>query len=141
MMKRMVLAAVGAAAILNASVLVLRAADAKPGESNERFFEMRTYHANEGKMDALNARFRNHTNAIFQRHGMELVGYWMPVDQKDTLVYILAYPSKAAREKAWKEFGEDEEWKKARAESEKDGALVKKVESVLMTPTDYSPIR
>lgn len=141
MVKRIVLALVGAAAVLNVSVLMLRAQDAKPTENKERFFELRTYHCNEGKLDALNARFRNHTNALFQRHGMELVGYWMPVDQKDTLIYVLAYPSKEAREKAWKEFGDDPDWKKARTESEKDGALVKKVDSVFMTPTDYSPIR
>jgi hypothetical protein len=60
---------------------------------------------------------------------------------KDTLVYILAFPDKEARAKAFKDFGNDPDWKKAQAESEANGKLVKKVESVFMTPTDYSPIK
>ncbi len=70
----------------------------------ERFFEMRTYYANEGKIEALHARFRNHTNKLFVKHGMELIGYWTPVDKPNVLVYILAYPSKEAREKSWAAF-------------------------------------
>jgi hypothetical protein len=116
------------------------AADDKPA-SKDRFFEMRTYYANEGKIDALHARFRNHTNKLFVKHGMELVGYWTPVDKPNVLVYILAYPSKEARQKSWADFGKDPDWNAAKKESEKDGPLVQKVESVFMTPTDYSPIK
>jgi hypothetical protein len=114
-------------------------------KKKERFFEMRTYIANEGKLDDLNARFRNHTNRLFVKHGMELVGYWIPADEKkgakNTLVYILAYADREAREKSWKAFVSDPEWNKARAESEKNGALVAKVEAVYLNPTDYSPIK
>jgi hypothetical protein len=129
--------------------LWLRAADEKPAAAapaggKTRFFEMRTYTTNPGKLDALNARFRDHTNRLFQKHGIEMVGYWVPTDperSKDTLVYILAYPDKEARDKAWKEFQDDPDWKKAKADSEKDGVLVKKVDQVFMTPTDYSPVK
>ena len=118
-----------------------RAAD----EKKDRVFEMRTYHAAEGKLDALNARFRDHTNKLFVKHGMELIGYWTPIDEKqgasNTLVYILAYPSREAREKSWKAFSADPEWKAAAKESEKNGRLVTKVESVMLKPTDYSPIK
>ncbi|MCH2332234.1 MAG: NIPSNAP family protein, partial [Roseibacillus sp.] len=72
---------------------------------------------------------------------MSLVGYWIPEGSADTLVYILAYPSKEAREAAWKAFGADPNWKKAFADSRKDGALVKKVDSVFLSATDYSPIQ
>jgi hypothetical protein len=109
-----------------------------------RVFEMRTYYANPGKMEALHARFRNHTNKLFVKHGMTLIGYWSPIDAKqaeEKMIYILAYPSKEAAEKSWKAFREDPDWKKARADSEKDGGLVKKVESVFLNPTDYSPIK
>ena len=110
-----------------------------------RFFEMRTYYTHPGKLEALNARFRDHTNKIFVKHGMELVGYWTPTEEKDgksnTLVYILGYPSKAAREASWKAFFADPDWKAAYAASTKDGKLVQKVESVYLTPTDYSPIK
>ena len=125
------------------------AADEPKGEAQpaaasagkERFFEMRTYYAAEGQADALDARFRNHTNKLFQKHGMDLVGYWHRVDKPDVLVYILAYPSKEAREKSWKDFFADPEWQAAAKKSEENGKLVAKVESVFMTPTDYSPIK
>lgn len=129
----------GGAAILRLAV----ACEAKAGESagGERFFEMRTYYAAEGKIDALNSRFRDHTNKLFQKHGMELVGYWQPVDKQDVLVYILAYPSREAREKSWKDFAADPDWQAAHKASETNGKLVAKVDSVYMTPTDYSPIK
>lgn len=115
-----------------------------PAPTTPRFFEMRTYYAPEGKLDALHARFRNHTNRLFVKHGMELIGYWTPADgpgAANTLIYILAYPSREAREQSWKAFFADEQWRTARAESEKDGPLVSKVESVFLNPTDYSPIK
>ena len=106
---------------------------------------MRTYITNEGKLEALHARFRDHTNRLFKKHGMELVGYWTPQDEKqgksNTLVYILAYPSREAREKSWKDFFADPEWQAASKKSEENGKLVAKVESVFMNPTDYSPIK
>ncbi len=112
--------------------------DKKP---DTRVYEMRIYYANPGKLDALNARFKNHTVKLFAKHGMTNVGYLVPVgDNKDEkLVYFLSYPSKDARTKSWKDFGADPDWKKAAAESEKDGKLVKKVESKFLTATEYSP--
>jgi hypothetical protein len=109
-----------------------------------RVFEMRIYYANPGKMEALHARFRNHTNKLFVKHGMTLIGYWSPTDPKQAeqkLIYILAYPNKAAADKSWADFRADAEWNTARKASEKDGPLVAKVESVYMNPTDYSPIK
>lgn len=140
-----VFAAAVVACVSGVAVLRLSAADEKnaaPSRSGaERFFEMRTYTAPEGRLADLDARFREHTNALFRKHGMDLVGYWHPVDKKDVLVYILAYPSREAREKSWKEFSADPEWKAVVKESEANGKIVAKVESVFMTPTDYSPIR
>lgn len=118
---------------------------AAPAGGAGRVFEMRTYHTHPGRLDALNARFRDHTNRLFQKHGIELVGYWTPQDEKDgkdeTLVYILAYPSRDAAKASWKAFQEDPAWKTAKEASEKDGPIVKKVESVFLNPTDYSPIK
>lgn len=118
---------------------------ADPSAAGTRVFEMRTYTANEGKMEALHQRFREHTNRLFRKHGMEIVGYWTPQDEKDgkadTLVYLLAYPSRDAAKASWKAFGDDPEWQKAYKESHKDGVLVKKAESVFLDPTDYSPIK
>jgi hypothetical protein len=125
---------------LAASSLIRAAEPTKPAPAN-RLFEMRTYHTLPGRLDALNARFRDHTNKLFVKHGMELVGYWTPQGKDDTLVYILAYPSREAREASWKAFQADPDWKEAREASEKDGKIVDKVESVFLDPTDYSPIK
>lgn len=116
-------------------------AEDKPAE---RYFEMRTYYAAPGKLEALHSRFRDHTNKLFVKHGMTLIGYWTPTEgpgAANTLVYILAYPSKEAREKSWKDFMADPDWQKAKAESEVNGKLVDKVDSVFLKPTDYSPIK
>jgi len=105
-----------------------------------RFFELRTYYAAPGKLEALEARFRDHTIALFEKHGIVNIGYWTPVtNTNNTLVYLLAFPSRADREKAWKEFGSDPDWQAVVKESEKNGRLVQKVDSVLLMPTDFSP--
>ena len=112
---------------------------------DSRCFEIRTYYAAPGKLEELHARFRNHTIKLFKKHGMEIVGFWGPTDKEkgseNTLVYILAFPSREARDKAFREFGADPEWQKARTESEKNGRLTEKVESVFLMATDYSPIK
>ncbi len=110
-------------------------------KADTRYFELRTYHAAPGKMDALNARFKEHTNSLFKKHGMEIIGFWTDVNKPEVLVYMLAYPTKEAREKSWKAFQSDPEWKKAKDESEKNGKLVEKVDQQFLTPTDYSPIK
>lgn len=105
-----------------------------------QYFELRTYYANEGKLDELHARFRDHTVALFEKHGMTNLVYWTPREnEKSALVYLLGYPDKAAREKSWKAFRDDPEWKSAYADSTKDGKLIAKVESLFLVPTDYSP--
>ena len=123
---------------------LLTDAAARDKKKADRVFEMRTYTTHPGRLDALHARFRDHTNKIFVKHGMELVGYWTPTDEEtssNTLVYILAYPSMEARQASWKAFRDDPDWKKAFAESRADGPIVMKVESRFMAPTDYSPIK
>ncbi len=96
--------------------------DIAQAEEKNRVFEIRTYYANEGKLDALLARFRDHTVTLFKKHGMTNVGYWVPVDNKENkLVYMLAFPSREARNKAFKAFGADPDWQKAYKESTKDG--------------------
>jgi hypothetical protein len=117
----------------------LSAEGAKP-----RFFELRTYTTAPGRLDALHKRFSEHTNKLFVKHGIELVGYWTPADgegAKNTLVYILAYPDRASREKSWKAFMSDPDWKKAFKESKKDGPIVTKVQSQYLNPTTYSLLK
>ena len=137
--------------LLSAMACPLMAADstnapASPSVAKDsRCFELRTYYAAPGKLEALNARFRDHTCALFKKHGMEIVGFWMPTDKEqgaeNKLVYLLAHKSRVAAKKSFADFGNDPEWKKARAESEKDGKLTEKVESVFMAATDYSPMK
>jgi hypothetical protein len=109
-------------------------------EKESRFFELRTYYAAPGKLDDLHARFRDHTMKIFEKHGMTNIGYWTPVENpENTLIYLLAFPSREARDKDWKEFGADPEWQAVAKASEANGKLVTKVDSVFLTATDYSP--
>lgn len=136
---------------LLAALIVPRfgAAEQAPGSpaADGRVFELRTYVAAPGKIDALNARFKNHTLALFKKHGMEVVGFWMPLDKdKDAaagekLMYLLSFPSRAAAQAAWKAFAGDPAWVAARTASEVDGRLTAKIESVFLAGTDYSPLK
>lgn len=123
---------------------LLQRAPVLHAQGGKRVFELRTYTAPEGKLDALNARFRNHTVKIFQRHGMKSVGYWVPQDaprSQNTLIYILEHPDRDAAKKNWAAFQADPEWQTARKESEANGRIVERVESVFMEPTDYSLLK
>jgi hypothetical protein len=106
-------------------------------------YELRTYYPAPGKLTALNSRFREHTLKLFAKHGMSNVAYWNEIPTTEApegrLVYVLAYPSRAARDADWKAFGADPEWRAVVAASEAGGKLVTKVDSVFMTATDYSP--
>jgi hypothetical protein len=104
-------------------------------------YELRTYTAAPGKMPELQKRFRDHTIQIFEKHGMKSVGYWVSDKQPDVLIYILAHKSREAASKSWKEFRADPEWQHVYKESQKNGSLTKKVESVYMSPTDFSPLK
>jgi hypothetical protein len=116
------------------------AAVSAAAEQEQRVFELRTYYSPPGRLDDLHARFRNHTLKLFEKHGMTNVGYWVPIDNPDNkLVYVLAYPSREAREASWKAFFADPDWADVRKKTEANGPIVAKVESILLGATDYSP--
>ena|SRR5664279_2244504 len=112
--------------------------------SRQHVYELRMYHVNPGKMDALKARFGDHTDGIFKRHNMKSIGYWQPEDapsSQNLFIYILEHPSREEAKKNWDAFHEDPEWKKVQAESEKDGPLVDHVDSYFMDPTTFSKLQ
>lgn len=113
-------------------------------QSSPKVFELRTYTAPEGKLADLHKRFRDHTLRIFQKHGMTNVIYMSPLDaplSQNTLVYLLSHPSREEAKKNWAEFSADPEWKKVAAESQVNGRILEKVESVFLSATDYSPMK
>ena len=123
---------------LAATVFAMAAKADDPKDT--RCYEMRVYFAAEGKLDGLHARFRDHTTKLFEKHGMTNIGYWTPVENPDRkLYYILAYPSRDAREASWKAFVADPDWNAAKAASETNGGLVTKVESTFLHTTSFSP--
>lgn len=118
----------------------LHAADAKPA----RVFEIRTYYTLPGRLEALQTRFRDHTRRIFEKHGMTNVGYWVPQDSpahENTLIYIISHASREQAKANWAAFIADPEWKKVAEDSQKDGKIIEKIDSVFMDATDYSPIK
>jgi len=111
---------------------------------DSRAFELRTYVTNEGKLPDLLTRFRDHTCSLFERHGMDNIGYWIPMSPEDgsanTLIYLIAHQSREAAQANWKAFQADPEWKKVRAESEANGKILAKApESIFLSITDFSP--
>jgi hypothetical protein len=109
-------------------------------QTDSRYFELRIYYCNPGRLDALIERFQNHTTRIFEKHGMENIGYWVPTNnEKNALYYILAYPSKEAREKSWAGFMADPEWKDVASKSEVNGKILESITSVFMNASDLMP--
>ena len=114
---------------------------ASSGQPPHHVYELRLYHVKEGKIDALKARFSDHTDAIFKRHNMKSIGYWSPEDAPDSqnlFVYILEHPSRAEAEKNWAAFQADPEWQKVKKESEANGPLVDHIDHYFMDPTSFS---
>ncbi len=127
--------------VLGAGLAELRAAE--PANAG-RVFEIRTYHCFPGRLDALHKRFREHTMKVFEKHGMTNVAYWTfedSPDKENTLIYVISHASREQAAKNWDEFRNDPEWKQIAADSEKDGKIVEKVDSVFVDATDYSPLK
>ncbi len=112
--------------------------------TDTRSFELRTYVAAPGKLDALLTRFRDHTTTLFEKHGITSIGYWVATDAEgkptETLIYLLAHASPEAAQDSWAAFREDPDWIAARAASEVDGRLTSSVTSVYLDPTDFSEL-
>jgi hypothetical protein len=110
-------------------------------QAKSRVYELRTYTAVDGRLDLLHSRFREHIMGFFQKHGMTNVVYFKPMDaplSQTTLIYLVSHESREAAAKSWDGFRNDPDWKKLSAET---GPLASKVESVFLTPTDYSPMK
>ncbi len=123
------------------SLLALLLASTLTHAADTRCFEMRVYYAAEGKLDALHARFRDHTCKLFEKHGITNLGYFVPIGENPErkLIYFIAYPSRAERDACWGAFFKDSDWQKAYKASEVDGKLVTRVETAYLGATDYSP--
>ena len=139
--------AIGIVAVwVGAGLAGLQGATSAPaaGQASTRVFELRTYTANAGKFDAMKARFRDHILPLFKKHNLTVVGFWTPADpplSENTLIYILAHDSREAAKKNWAAFSADPVRKQVWADTEKDGPINMKVESVYINPTDFSPIK
>lgn len=130
--------------LLITGLLGLASTSMAQAEDTPAVYELRIYTTNEGKLDALLARFRDHTCRLFEKHGMTNIGYWVPLAKEDgadnTLIYVLKHKSREAAKESFAHFGKDPEWQRARKASEEGGKiLAKPPESVFMTPTEYSP--
>lgn len=139
-MKKCVLSFLCGAAVMF-GLSTLRESHAQPAR---HVYELRMYHAMEGKMDALKARFSDHTDGIFKRHNMKSIGYWSPQDPADSqklLIYILEHPSRQEADKNWAAFQADAEWQKVKAASEANGKLVDHVDRYYMDPTSFSALK
>jgi hypothetical protein len=143
MNRRTLLQSIPAAALLSATNLSASSSNkSTPMPTDTTVYELRIYHAYEGKLPALVARFRDHTTKLFEKHAMKNVAYWTATDdpqKSNTLVYILAHASREAAEANWKSFRADPDWIAVRDQSEAAGKLVEKIDSTFLTLTDFSP--
>jgi NIPSNAP len=143
MKRRTLIQFISAAALLPAAKLLdATETSADFVADSDMVYELRVYHCYAGKLPDLLKRFREHTTTIFEKHGMKNVAYWTPMDEpqkSNTLIYILAHPSREAAAANWKAFSADPEWQSVQKASEANGKIVEKVDSTFMTLTDFSP--
>ena len=144
MKRRTLLQSLPAAALFPTTAAWLASGQEKSGSGQPAtpVYELRIYHAYDGKLDDLLRRFREHTTKLFEKHGIKNVAYWTPTDEPlkgKTLVYILAHPSREAAAANWQAFRDDPEWQSVRDKSEANGKLVEKVDSTYLVLTDFSP--
>jgi hypothetical protein len=111
---------------------------------DERVIELRIYKATPGNLDALMARFRDHTMRIFEKHGMTNIAYWVPTDDpdsEDTLVYIISHANRESANNSWRAFSQDPEWQKVNEESNANGPILLSVDRRYMKAADFSPMK
>jgi hypothetical protein len=139
--RRLLLESLSSLPFLSATLLAAsQRGDAK--QASTTVYELRIYHAASGKLVELLARFRDHTDRLFEKHGMKVIAYWTPLDDPERgnmLIYILQHPSREAATANWKSFQDDPEWKRVKAESEANGKLTEKIDSTYLALTDFSP--
>ena len=108
-------------------------------------FELRTYSQLPGRNPAILARFKDHTMKIFKSHDIKNIAYFTTIEKdpaiQSKLVYLVAHPSEEAAKANWGAFVNDPKWKQVSTDSEKDGKIIEKIESIFMTPTTFSTIR
>ena len=109
--------------------------------TSQRVFELRTYTSHENRLGDVVARFKNHTTRLFEKHGITNIGYWIPTDQPNTLIYIISHSSREQAKKNWESFQKDPEGVAAREASMANGPIVLKTQSVFMEATDFSMIK
>src|SRR5713101_1618617 len=143
MKRRTLLQTIPAAALLPAANLLSAPQEKSSAAPNSAMiYELRVYHCFEGKLPDLLRRFREHTTKLFEKHGIRNVAYWTPTDdpqKSNTLVYVIAHPSREAATANWQAFRDDPEWVSVRDKSEANGKIVEKVDSTFMALTDFSP--
>lgn len=140
MCKRMINTLASASFVVLAALMFPVHAQAQEGP----VFELRTYTATPGNLDKLLARFRDHTMALFEKHGMTNIGYWLPTDPEeaeDTLIYLLKHDSQEAANASWRAFGSDPAWAVVNEESNRDGAILQGVARKYLTATDFSQMQ
>ena len=105
--------------------------------------ELRIYHCIPGRLPKLLERFEKATLGIWARHGIRQAGFWTVAIGPTNLAlyYLIAWESLADREKKWTAFMADPEWQAKRAESERDGPIIAKVESMILQPTSFSSVK
>ena len=115
------------------------------------FYELRIYTAQTGKRDALAERFATRTAAIYARHGITNVAYWIPLESdpqlginaENTFIYVRGYPSREERDRRLKAAHDDPEFAEVVTKQERnpEARLIVKAHNIDMVPNgNYSAI-
>ncbi len=104
-------------------------------------YELRFYSVAPGRMADVHDRFSHHLPALFQRHGVKLVGHWSALAGPDAprFVYLIAYQDYAEREAVWGAFYQDADWWRIRAETNAGHEMVERHDLFFIKPNAVWP--
>ena len=106
-------------------------------------YELRIYHCVTGRLPALLDRFETITLKLWEKHGIQQMGFWTTEigPNANDLYYLLQWKSLAEREKKWTAFATDPEWIKKKAETEANGQILESLSNPILKPTGFSAIQ
>ena len=125
----------GPASILNEGL-------SKNVAQDSRCFELRFYTAEpavdgKGGVNDLHQRFRERQIALLEEHGADMIAHWQRLDNKNTIVWLMAFRNREHRNEVFASFRADPEWVALR---EKYSVPVNR-ELFFMSATDYSNLK
>lgn len=101
-------------------------------------YELRIYYIHQGKMQEIQARFRDRTLQILANHGMKVTEFWEDANEENNrLYYVMEHSDIETRNQSFENFHNDPEWLELKRVTEQNGPLVEKIDIVYLRTVPF----